>query len=101
MYNTIPQNHDASHPLSPYGKLEMEVLQRAPKECDHDFSTLRLTDRWKNYWNEKICLLWLRAEGKEWPDIIEWFKEKGIKKSYDALRRELDRVSNEVSSLPW
>ena len=96
---TTPDNHNGIHQLSPYQKLEMEVLSRAPQLCHHDFLTAGLTDRWKNFWNEKICLLWLQADGKEWVDIIQWFEEKGIKKSYDALRREWERVSREVSSL--
>ncbi|PVH73209.1 hypothetical protein DL98DRAFT_595308 [Cadophora sp. DSE1049] len=96
---TTSQNQDAFHQLSPRQKLETEVIQRAPQQCDHDFSTPRLTDRWKNFWNEKICVLWLRAEGKDWPDIIQWFEEKGIKKDYDSLRKEWSRVSQEVTAM--
>ncbi len=92
-------NQNEFHQPSDYQKLEMEVLRRAPQLCAHDFSNLDLTSRWKHFWNEKICLLWLHAEGLEWIDIILWFAGKGIQKSYDAFQLEWTRVSEEVSSL--
>lgn len=98
--STTPDNENALDQHSPYRNLNLKtiVLSRAPQECCHDFSAAGLTERWKGFWNEKICLLWLQPEEEKWPDIIRWFKERGEEKTYDALYSEWSRVSNEVSS---
>lgn len=94
-------NDQGADQISPYKKLEMEVLQRIDHTCDHsyEYAAAGLTQQWKNFWNEKICLLWLNDEGKDWPDIIKWFEEKGFEKNRKALYSMWTRVSNEVSSL--
>jgi hypothetical protein len=81
-----------------YEDLQIEILSRVSQQCNHNFSTAGLTQRWKNFWSEKICLLWLQSEGKDWPDIVRWFEKNGNGKSYNALYAEWTRVSNEVSS---
>ena len=85
--------------VSPHKKLDMEVLKMVHSTCNHDYSMAGLTLRWKNFWSEKMCLLWLNGEGKDWPEIIKWFEEKGFEKDQKALYSLWVRASNEVSSL--
>jgi hypothetical protein len=73
-----------------------EVIRRAPQTCEHEQSISGLSQRWRNFWNEKMCLLWLKADGMDWQNIIQWFAEKGTRKNQKALSAEWGRVSNEV-----
>lgn len=97
--NNTPENQDTSGQISPEDILQMEVTRRAPQICNHDFPTTPLFMRWKRFWNEKICLLWLRGENRDWPEIIGWFEERGISKRRDTLYSEWVRGGNEVSTL--
>jgi hypothetical protein len=92
----ISHGQNTSHQVS---LIMVEVLSRVPQGCPHDFSLAGLPDRWKEFWSEKFCLLWLQLEGNEWSVIVQWFKERGIDKGRDALRRIWTRVSKEVSGL--
>jgi hypothetical protein len=84
---------------SPYKKLDMEIAKRTNYTCIHVYSTAGVTLRWRNFWKEKICLLWLVGEGKDWPEIIKWFENRGFEKKEKALHSLWTRVSNEVSRL--
>jgi hypothetical protein len=65
---------------------------------DHEFPITKDFLRWKNFWHQKISILWHRAEGKSWPEITRWFQEKGIVGKEDAWHHKWQRVSVEVST---
>jgi hypothetical protein len=96
--NTTSDDQNADL-VSPHKKLEIEVARRVDNTCIHDYWTAGVTLQWRNFWNEKMCLLWLNDEGKDWPQIIEWFDERGFEKNRKALYSLWTRVGNEVSSL--
>lgn len=98
VYNAT-SNDQTTDQGSPYQELEIYVSRRAYYLCIHNYSTAGVTPRWRIFWNVKICLLWFRNEGKDWPEIIQWFGERGFQKNQKALYSLWSRVCDEVSSL--
>jgi hypothetical protein len=85
--------------ISSYQSLDADVLQRAPQSCNHCFPSTEVFKQWKYTWHERICLLWLQGEGKDWEYIIKWFENRGTSKGYGALHEQWVRASDDVSSI--
>jgi hypothetical protein len=89
------------HP-SPDTRLEQAVLERindASLQLGESALEGQGFKQWRNRWHQDIFLIWLKQEEKSWPQIVQFFREKGFSVTKGGLKTKWRRALCEVRIL--